>query len=343
MDQAVNLVSGIEQEFRQIGAVLARDASDECAFHCLSMEEVAKLEGSKSRSYGACRRYWRNPPFVRSQYCTDIGSPSAYGFMERAFITGVAGFIGSNLADRLLLEGIAVVGWDNFSTGQLAFLENAQTYSTFRMWHGDNLDLRALTEAMCGCDFVFHLAANADVRFGTQHPRKDLEQNTIATFNVLEAMRSNGIRRIAFSSTGSAYGEALLFRRPKMAVPDPDFALRSLETCRRQPDSGGCRGIWFRGIYLQIRVDPGRAIHPRPRVRFLSATRRASRMAQGPRRWLSKEKLPLRARLHRRHAPCRRQFPIRRSLKNAPKSSISEPRTTCRSTRAFDSFVEPST
>ena len=61
---------------------------------------------------------------------------------------------------------------------------------------------------MAGCDTVFHLAANADVRFGTEHPRKDLEQNTIATFNVLEAMRANGVKRIAFSSTGSVYGEA---------------------------------------------------------------------------------------------------------------------------------------
>ena len=60
---------------------------------------------------------------------------------------------------------------------------------------------------MRGADFVFHLAANADVRFGTEHPRRDLEQNTIATFNVLEAMRADGVRRIAFSSTGSIYGE----------------------------------------------------------------------------------------------------------------------------------------
>jgi UDP-glucose 4-epimerase len=68
---------------------------------------------------------------------------------------------------------------------------------------------------MRGCDFVFHLAANADVRFGTQHPRKDLEQNTIATFHVLEAMRANGIRRIAFSSTGSIYGEPSVFPTPE--------------------------------------------------------------------------------------------------------------------------------
>jgi UDP-glucose 4-epimerase len=70
---------------------------------------------------------------------------------------------------------------------------------------------------MTGCDFVFHLAANADVRFGTLHPWKDLEQNTIATFNVLEAMRSNGITNIAFSSTGSIYGEPAVFPTPENA------------------------------------------------------------------------------------------------------------------------------
>ena len=70
---------------------------------------------------------------------------------------------------------------------------------------------------MAGADIVFHLAANADVRFGTEHPRKDLEQNTIATFNVLEAMRATGVRRIAFSSTGSVYGEATVFPTPEDA------------------------------------------------------------------------------------------------------------------------------
>ena len=77
------------------------------------------------------------------------------------------------------------------------------------------MDLQTLSAAMAGADFVFHMAANADVRFGTQHPRKDLEQNTIATWNVLEAMRANGIRRIAFASTGSIYGEPKLFPTPE--------------------------------------------------------------------------------------------------------------------------------
>jgi UDP-glucose 4-epimerase len=82
---------------------------------------------------------------------------------------------------------------------------------------GDCLDSAALTAAMAGCDFVAHLAANADVRFGTEHPSRDLQQNTIATFNVLEAMRANGIKRLAFPSTGSVYGEPPIIPTPEDA------------------------------------------------------------------------------------------------------------------------------
>jgi len=134
-----------------------------------------------------------------------------------AFITGGAGFIGSNLVDRLLAAGHTVTAYDNFSTGQLRFLDAAEQHPAFRLVEGDLMDLPRLTEAVAGHDVVFHLAANADVRFGTQHPRKDLEQNTIATFNVLEAMRANGVRRVAFSSTGSIYGEPEIFPTPENA------------------------------------------------------------------------------------------------------------------------------
>ena len=122
--------------------------------------------------------------------------------MNKIFVTGAAGFIGSNLVERLLNEGKTVVGWDNFSTGQPEFLTAANQHPNFKLIRGDNLDLLALTAAMVECDTVFHLAANADVRFGLEHPDKDLQQNTVATFNVLEAMRANGIKTIAFSSTG---------------------------------------------------------------------------------------------------------------------------------------------
>jgi UDP-glucose 4-epimerase len=133
------------------------------------------------------------------------------------FITGCAGFIGSNLTDRLLSDGHSVIGYDNFSTGQRAFLDSAKKSSHFSLVKGDTLNASALTRAMQGCDFVFHFAANADVRFGTDHPRRDLEQNTIATYNVLESMRANGIKRIAFSSTGSVYGEAAMIPTPEDA------------------------------------------------------------------------------------------------------------------------------
>jgi len=140
--------------------------------------------------------------------------------MTKAFITGAAGFIGSSLVDRLLGYGKTVVGWDNFSTGQERFLAEALKNPRFILIRGDNLDLFALTRAMQGCDFVFHLAANADIKDGWSHPEKDLQQNTIATFNVLEAMRANGVRRIGFSSTGSVYGEALV--TPDKPTPETD-------------------------------------------------------------------------------------------------------------------------
>jgi UDP-glucose 4-epimerase len=137
--------------------------------------------------------------------------------MQQVFVTGAAGFIGSSLVDRLLADGVQVTGWDNFTTGQERFLAAALQHPKFRLVRGDNLDLPALTRAMQGADFVFHLAANADIKDGWNHPRRDLEQNTIATFNVLEAMRAKGIRRIAFSSTGSTYGEATLIPTPEDA------------------------------------------------------------------------------------------------------------------------------
>lgn len=135
----------------------------------------------------------------------------------RAFVTGCAGFIGSSLTDRLLSGGCTVVGIDNFSTGQRRYLGSAAKHPNFRLVEADLLDTGALAAAMRGADCVFHLAANADVRLGTEHPRKDLEQNTVATHNVLESMRANGIGKIAFASTGSVYGEAAVFPTPEDA------------------------------------------------------------------------------------------------------------------------------
>lgn len=133
----------------------------------------------------------------------------------RIVVTGCAGFIGSSLVDRLLDLQHEVVGIDNFSTGLREFLLGANHSKRFTFVEDDISTLSDWSSFFRGADMVFHLAANADVRFGTQHPRKDLEQNTIATFNVLEAMRQNGVKRIAFSSTGSVYGEAVVVPTPE--------------------------------------------------------------------------------------------------------------------------------
>ena len=141
----------------------------------------------------------------------------------RVLVTGAAGFIGSSLTDRLLSLGHTVTGVDNLSTGQPEFLAGANANPLFTLREHDLLDLDALVESAAGVDLVVHFAANADVRFGPDHPRRDLEQNIIVTWNVLEAMRRNGVKRIAFSSTGSVYGESPV-------IPTPEDAPFPLQT-----------------------------------------------------------------------------------------------------------------
>jgi UDP-glucose 4-epimerase len=154
----------------------------------------------------------------------------------RCVVTGGAGFIGSNLVDRLLRDGHTVVAYDSFSTGQERFLSEASRSTRFKLHVGDLLETSSLCQAIRGADIVFHLAANADVRFGLERPKKDLEQNTIATFNVLEAMRDNGVRRIVFSSTGSVYGEA-------DEIPTPEDASFPIQTSLYGASKLACEGL----------------------------------------------------------------------------------------------------
>jgi UDP-glucose 4-epimerase len=116
------------------------------------------------------------------------------------------------------------------------FVGSARQHRNFTFVQGDLLDTRSLTAAMLGVRRVVHLAANADVRFGLTHPRKDLEQNTIATFNVLEAMRANSVEEIAFSSTGSIYGEATV-------VPTPEDAPFPVQTSLYGASKLACEGM----------------------------------------------------------------------------------------------------
>ncbi len=154
----------------------------------------------------------------------------------KCFVTGGAGFVGSNLVDRLLGEGHDVCCFDDLSTGQERFLDSARMNPRFTFVRGSILQAGLLEKESAGSDIVFHLAANADVRFGPDHPGKDLEQNTIGTFNVLEAMRKNGIARIAFSSTGSVYGEARI-------IPTPEDAPFPVQTSLYGASKLACEGM----------------------------------------------------------------------------------------------------
>jgi UDP-glucose 4-epimerase len=127
------------------------------------------------------------------------------------------------MVDRLVAMGHTVTVYDNLSTGFARFLDGALKTGRAKLVQGDLLDLEELKKQMAGHEVVFHFAANADVRFGIENPRRDLEQNTIGTFNVLEAMRANGVRQILFSSTGAIYGESPV-------VPTPEDASFPLQT-----------------------------------------------------------------------------------------------------------------
>ena len=171
----------------------------------------------------------------------------------RCFVTGGAGFVGSAFVDRLLADGHEVTAYDNLSTGQRPFLAEAAGRPGFRLVEADVLDAKRLEAAMAGHDLVFHLAANADVRFGLEHPRRDVEQNTLCTFNVLEAMRATGARRIAFASTGSVYGEPTVFPTPE-TCPFP--VQTSLYGASKLAGEGliaaYCAGYGFQGLVFRF-------------------------------------------------------------------------------------------
>lgn len=127
-------------------------------------------------------------------------------------VTGGAGFIGSHLVDALVERGACVRIVDDFSTGFRQFVNPA-----VELCESSLLDFAKMRAVFAGAELVFHLAANADVRHGLSHPRRDVEQNLLATHNVLEAMREHGVKRVAFSSTGAVYGDAAVLPTPEDA------------------------------------------------------------------------------------------------------------------------------
>jgi UDP-glucose 4-epimerase len=133
---------------------------------------------------------------------------------KQVLVTGGAGFIGSHLVDRLVASGARVTVFDNFSTG---FREYVPPRDGLQVIEGDLLEQASVQSALQAKDFVFHLAANADIKENLRTPRRCVEQNVLVTQNVLEAMRVAGVRDIAFASSGSVYGEASVIPTPEDA------------------------------------------------------------------------------------------------------------------------------
>jgi UDP-glucose 4-epimerase len=127
--------------------------------------------------------------------------------VQKVFLTGGSGFIGSHVVDLLVPQGYEVTVYDNLSNGRYEFIQQHENKDNFRFVEADVLDTDVLKEAMKGHDLVWHLAANTDIIGGAEQPRRDLRDCVMATFNVLEAMRALEIEPIIFSSTGAVYGE----------------------------------------------------------------------------------------------------------------------------------------
>jgi len=137
----------------------------------------------------------------------------------KVLVTGGAGCIGSDLAEALLAQGDYVLVVDNLSSGKLEHIAPMRDHPNFRFIEGDLEDLALVKSAMGGVEMVYHLAANPDVKFAEgDSTDKDLRQNIICTYNVLEAMRVAGVRRIAFSSTSAVYGIS-----PVQPIPESGF------------------------------------------------------------------------------------------------------------------------
>jgi UDP-glucose 4-epimerase len=182
-----------------------------------------------------------------------MADPQSRSSVRRALITGGAGFIGSNLADRLANDGTEIVILDNLSTGRREFISGLLDRTNVTFVQADVLDGGKLRTAMDGCDTVFHIAANADVRHGLEHPRVDLEQNTLAVSGVLEAMRAVGVRRIVFSSTGSVYGEPDVFPTPESCPFPIQTSLYGTSKLAAEGLIGAyCHGLNFSGVIFRF-------------------------------------------------------------------------------------------
>ena len=155
---------------------------------------------------------------------------------RKAFVTGAAGFIGSNLVDRLLATGFSVTGFDNFSTGLREFVAGALRHPEFRLVEGDILDPPALTAAMAGCDIVFHLPPTPTSASACSIRARISSRIRLRPSTCWRRCAATAISDIVFSSTGSIYGEADV-------IPTPETAPFPIQTSLYGASKLACEGL----------------------------------------------------------------------------------------------------
>lgn len=138
---------------------------------------------------------------------------------NKILVTGGAGFIGSHIVDKLIKSGNEVIVFDNLSSGKLEFIEHHIKAPNFKLIEGDLLDQNSIEKACKGIDFICHVAANPDVKLGASDTKVHFDQNILATYNLLEAIRKNRVKKIAFTSTSTVYGEASILPTPENYGP----------------------------------------------------------------------------------------------------------------------------
>ncbi|KAA0000934.1 MAG: NAD-dependent epimerase/dehydratase family protein [Thermoplasmata archaeon] len=135
----------------------------------------------------------------------------------KVLVTGGAGFIGSHLIDALIVKGYEVKCIDNFSSGRKEFIE--RNLDRIELIEGDLLNIEDARKSLKNCDIVFHLAANPDVRVGAINTKTHFDNNIVATYNLLEGMKEEGVKKIAFTSSSTVYGEAEVMPTPENYAP----------------------------------------------------------------------------------------------------------------------------